>query len=225
MPGGAHAVGAVEAAEPVELQRVEARAGGAEQRRERQRRMDDPDRGAVLRGLRIEIVGGEEPAGARHALHDEVRLAGEMVAHVLRQQAGIFRIAAGDAGAQQDADGLALEEGRVLRCWWPAKVLDNAEEQNSQRSGARVRYAWLGRGVGGDRRTGSRSAPQCRSPDRGPTRFCRRNGCRKYHMAVPQKVDLTWVLRGDGVADGARDVKQDGSRARMAGSGLRSTPS
>ena len=37
-----------------------------------------------------------------------------MIAHVLGQQAGIFRIAAGDAGAEQDADGLALEEGGVL---------------------------------------------------------------------------------------------------------------
>jgi hypothetical protein len=33
---------------------------------------------------------------------------------VLRQQAGIFRIAAGNTSAQQNADGLALEEGGFL---------------------------------------------------------------------------------------------------------------
>ena len=111
VPGGARAVGAVHAAEPVELQRVEARALGAEQRRERHARMDEPDGGAVLRRLRIEIVGGEEPARARHALHDEVGLAGDVVAHVRGQEPRIFGVAAGDAGADQDADLLALVEG------------------------------------------------------------------------------------------------------------------
>jgi hypothetical protein len=37
-----------------------------------------------------------------------------MIAHVLRQQPGIFRVAAGNASAQQDADRLALEEGGFL---------------------------------------------------------------------------------------------------------------
>src|SRR5262249_51190071 len=43
-----------------------------------------------------------------------VGLAGDVIAHVLAEQAAIFRIAAADACAEQDADGLALEERRAL---------------------------------------------------------------------------------------------------------------
>ena len=65
--------------------------GHAEQWRQRHRGMDQADGGAVLRRLGKQIVGGQEAAGARHALDDEIRLAGNVVAHMRGKQPGIHR--------------------------------------------------------------------------------------------------------------------------------------
>src|SRR5262249_4830231 len=93
---------------------VERRALRAEQWRQRHARMDEADRGGVGRRLRVKVVGGKKPSRARHALHDEIRFAGDVIAHVRGEEPPIFGIAAGDAGAEQDADGLAFEEWRVV---------------------------------------------------------------------------------------------------------------
>ncbi len=78
--------------------------------------MHDADRRAVLRRLRVEIIGGIEAAGSRHALHDKAWIAGDMLAHVIGKRAGIFHIAPGHAGADDDADLLVfIEGGGVLR--------------------------------------------------------------------------------------------------------------
>src|SRR5882757_3026474 len=111
MPGGARTIGTVHAAEPMEIEWIEARAWRAEQGCERYARMDQRNRRAVLRCLRKQIIGGQQPAGARHALDDEIRLAGNVIAHMSCQQPRIFRIAAGNARADDEANLLALEEG------------------------------------------------------------------------------------------------------------------
>ncbi len=73
--------------------------------------------GAVLRGCRINVVGRAHAAGSRHVLHDDVRVARDMIAHVAREQAGIEIIAAAGAETDHDVDRLALVEGLLRRCW------------------------------------------------------------------------------------------------------------
>src|SRR2546422_6887810 len=48
------------------------------------------------------------------SLDDEIGRAGNVPAHMLRHEPGVVAIAAADAGADDDADGLALEERRAL---------------------------------------------------------------------------------------------------------------
>ncbi len=56
MPGGARTIGTVHAAEPMEIEWIEARAWRAEQGCERYARMDQRNRRAVLRCLRKQII-------------------------------------------------------------------------------------------------------------------------------------------------------------------------
>src|SRR5262245_3584330 len=78
--------------------------------------MHDPDGGAVLWRLSEKIVRSLQPARPRHALHDEAWIAGDMAPHMLGDDARILRIAAGNAGRDHDADGLAAIERRALLC-------------------------------------------------------------------------------------------------------------
>jgi hypothetical protein len=78
--------------------------------------MHHADVSAVLRGVGIEVVGGVEPAGAGHALHQHAGVAVNVPGHEFRQRAGIFHIAAGDAGADDQADLLVFIEGRCALC-------------------------------------------------------------------------------------------------------------
>ena len=73
------------------------------------------DDGAVLVGRAIEVAHGREAAGARHVLHDDVRLAGDVVADVAAERAGVEVVAAARREADDNRDRLAGVEGVVLR--------------------------------------------------------------------------------------------------------------
>ena len=64
--------------------------------------MHHADDGAVLGRDAVEIVHRANAAGARHVLHDDVRLAGNVRAQIRRERVGIARIAAAGAGAHDE---------------------------------------------------------------------------------------------------------------------------
>ena len=114
VPDRADALRAVERAQPVETQGLETRPLAAPERGERDRRVYDSDRAAILRRRCIKIIRGEQTAGTGHALDDHVRPSGEVPADMFRQQAGIFTEAAGDPGADHDAESLAFTRVDVV---------------------------------------------------------------------------------------------------------------
>ena len=115
-PGDADADLVVGAADPVELGRVELRALVAEQRIEAGAAADDAEGRAVLGADIVEPVGEPQAAGALHVLRHDVRIAGNVLAHVAREHARIEVVAAADAVADIEIDGLALVEvGHALR--------------------------------------------------------------------------------------------------------------
>ncbi len=115
VPGDAHAHLVIGAADPVELGAVELRAGLPEQRIERGAAADSAEHAAVPRRGGGEPVGETDARRALHVLRHHRGVAGKVLAEVARQQTGIEVVAAADAVAGVDVDGLAFERGRVLR--------------------------------------------------------------------------------------------------------------
>src|SRR5262245_15461141 len=102
---------------PVEGPRIELGILVADQRLDRDGAAGDGEDGAVARRGVGDIVGGDEPARARHVLHDEVRTAGEVAPHVAGERLRIEARAAAGREAHHDGDLLAAVEvrDRVLR--------------------------------------------------------------------------------------------------------------
>ena len=78
-----------EAADPVELQRLVLDAGDVEQRLHREPAREHAERGAVLRRLVEDEVRRPQAAGAGHVLHDDVGIAGQVLAEMAREVARI----------------------------------------------------------------------------------------------------------------------------------------
>jgi hypothetical protein len=104
-------------ADPVELPAVELGVLVAEQRLDRGGAAGDREGGAVARHGVGHVVGEQEPAGARHVLHDEARAARNVASHVAGERLGVEARAAAGGEADQDRDLLAAVEvgDRVLR--------------------------------------------------------------------------------------------------------------
>ena len=103
------------AADPVEPVAVELRGLVAEQRIEAGAAADGADHRAVLVGDVVEPVGEPQAAGAFHVLRRHLRIAGNVLAEMARDQPRVDVVAAADAVADHHVDGLALVElGRRL---------------------------------------------------------------------------------------------------------------
>ena len=76
------------------------------------------------------MIGGDHRAGARHVLHDESRIARNMLAHEARVSAGILIVIVAGLIADDDADGFALIEGRLGE-----KIRVEGTESNSHSEG------------------------------------------------------------------------------------------
>ncbi len=86
-----------------------------QQRLERNAALGRADVQAVLGGDDGDIIGHHEPAAAGHVAHDHLRIAGDVLADVLGDEAGVDVIAAAGGQADVEGDGLVLEEfGRAL---------------------------------------------------------------------------------------------------------------
>ena len=89
MPGHRERRLAVHAADPGEPERIVFQLVPAEERLERQAAPDRAHHAAVLRRDPVERLDRLEPARAHHVLHDESRIAGNVLAHVPDQHARI----------------------------------------------------------------------------------------------------------------------------------------
>ena len=99
------------AADPVELQRIEIRVRVLHEGEVGNVAADRAEHGAVLRRLVVEKIGRDQRAGARHVLDDEVRIAGNILAHVARDDPRPGVVVA-RRRADDDADLLAAVEVR-----------------------------------------------------------------------------------------------------------------
>ena len=93
------------------LARIEFRGLRLDQWLGRHRGIDRADHRAVPRRDIGDVVHGDERAGARHILDDNLRIPGKVLAHMVCDHAGVSVIAAARRGANDDADGLVLEIG------------------------------------------------------------------------------------------------------------------
>jgi hypothetical protein len=105
VPGRGHRGLAVEAAEPMEFLDLEASAGGIDQLGQQHSALDQCDRGAVLRSRAEHVVGRRD--ARRHVLHDQRRLARDVLAEMARRQPRLQVVAAAHAGAHDEGDLLA----------------------------------------------------------------------------------------------------------------------
>jgi hypothetical protein len=96
--------------------------------------MHDPKRGAVLGRLIVKEIGGEQPAGAGHALHDKARITRDVPLHILGKEMRIFRVATGNAGTDDDTDELALIERRSV-------LGMRGQRQRGRKQGARTQLS------------------------------------------------------------------------------------
>src|SRR4051794_17599281 len=108
VPGYADADLIIGAADPGELVAVELRLLVSEQRIEASAAADGAEHRAVLGRDVVEPVSEAEAAGALHVLRRHRRIAGDVLAHVTRDQPGIDVIAAAHAVADHEIDVLAF---------------------------------------------------------------------------------------------------------------------
>jgi hypothetical protein len=105
----------IEAAQPVELARIEPAAFRIDQRLDGVDRVGHADGEPIARRHGGEIAGGLQRAGARHVLDDDVRLARHVPPHVLGEQPQIKPEGRARWIADHRLDGLAaIERGGVL---------------------------------------------------------------------------------------------------------------
>ena len=98
---------AVEAADPAEFLDLEARAGRIGQLGEQHAALDQRHGGAVLGRAAEQEIGAGHAAGGRHVLHDDGRIAGDVLGEMPRRGARLQVVAAADAGADDEGDLLA----------------------------------------------------------------------------------------------------------------------
>src|SRR5262249_20847592 len=75
--------------------------------KERQIARKDPDSGAILGRSTVNKIGGTQPAGARHVLHYQAGVAGNVLPEVPRQQARIDIVSAAGGKPDDDPDELS----------------------------------------------------------------------------------------------------------------------
>ena len=73
-------------------------------------RIEDHHHRAILRRGEIEVANRGQAAGARHVLHDDGRISGNVIADVARNIARVTVVAAGRREADDDTEHLALVE-------------------------------------------------------------------------------------------------------------------
>jgi len=99
-----------EAAEPVEPGRGKLRVLVAEERIERHAALDEADDQAVLGGDVEQPVGSQQAAAARHVLHQDRWLAGNMTAEMRGKGPGVEVVATADVGGDDQPNRLAAIE-------------------------------------------------------------------------------------------------------------------
>ena len=97
-------------AEVFELAPVELNAGFAQDMLEDQSADEMADGEAVRLGDFVDVIGGDQTAGAGHVFDDEGRIAGNMLAQVARDGARVGVVAAAGGAADDDADRFAFVE-------------------------------------------------------------------------------------------------------------------
>src|SRR5687768_6948415 len=76
-------------------------------------RCDDAEREAVGLGDIVDIVGSDHGTAARHVLHNEAGISGNVLAHVLCDEARPEVVRAARRKSDEDAHGLAIEKRRL----------------------------------------------------------------------------------------------------------------
>src|SRR6266853_2819704 len=134
MPGHANRNFVIETAEPGQLQGVDARCRLAEQRIERDIADGRADRSAVLGRDIVDVIHGLASAARRKILDDDLRIAGNVAAHVPPEQPAILVVAPSRRRADEHVDLLAAVE---IARWLGASNcgMENADE-NRERCGA-----------------------------------------------------------------------------------------
>jgi hypothetical protein len=98
-------------AEPGEVARIELHARVVPERAEQGHVAGEgAEDGAVLGRHIVEVIGGAQTSGAGHVLHDDAGIAGNVPAHVARQEPRIHIVAAARPIADDESDLLALVE-------------------------------------------------------------------------------------------------------------------
>ena len=119
-------------AEPVDLAHVEAHALFIEERLERDRPLHRADDAAVLRRDVVDVVGGDDGAGARHVLDDDAGRAGNMPCDVAPYRAGVEIVPAAGGGADDEGQVAACIEFRHV--FLAKRNLTGADAHNSGKS-------------------------------------------------------------------------------------------
>jgi hypothetical protein len=109
VPDGHRVRDGIIGAEPLELGRFETNALGLQLLGQRYG-VREQDLGAILHPRPVDVVAGDHAAGARHVLHDDGRIAGNVAGEMLADGAAVEIVAAARIRPHQDRDGLALVE-------------------------------------------------------------------------------------------------------------------
>ena len=136
VPDDADADLVVGAADPVELGTVELRSFAAEQWVEAGAAPNRAEHEPFLGGDVVKPVGESQAAGTIHVLRGDDRIARNVIAEMAGDQAGVDIVAAADAVADHQVDGLALVEVRLRMRWWVERTTSAANAARADRQGA-----------------------------------------------------------------------------------------
>lgn len=118
---------AVHAADPIEFRVIEPHLFAAGELIEINPRYDRRDRQTVGFGHAVEMVGGDQRAGPRHILHDEVGVSRNMLAPMLGYEARMSIILASRGGPGNEGNRLALIERCLgVKAGAPCQEKENA---------------------------------------------------------------------------------------------------
>ena len=136
--GGANRMRHFRTAEPVEFDRIELDVRHLGQRDMRHVAVDHADHGAVLRRDVVEVIGGDDAAGARHVLVHEGRIAGQQLGHLRRDQPREHVVVGGRRRRDDHPDLLAAEEllGRLAARFVCARQQQAGNGDRSARASA-----------------------------------------------------------------------------------------
>ena len=133
-PRNADARRLVDRTEPAELARIEARGGKAVERGVGHARMHHADDGAVLRRVVVEVVRRAQAPRARHVLHRDARLPGNVRGEIRRKSIRVTRITAARIRAHDERHRPALVE--LLRRRRPTRPMVQARAPRLPRTTA-----------------------------------------------------------------------------------------